>query len=48
MAICLSMMMGRVGSMAGSNLIGMFLSTNCGLSFYIFGGLILSKILQLK
>ncbi|XP_045485011.1 synaptic vesicle glycoprotein 2B-like isoform X1 [Pieris rapae] len=42
MAICLSMMMGRVGSMAGSNLIGMFLSTNCGLSFYIFGGLILS------
>ncbi|CAK1543793.1 unnamed protein product [Leptosia nina] len=42
MAICLSMMFGRVGSMSGSNLIGMFLSTNCGLSFYIFGGLILT------
>ncbi|XP_045496508.1 organic cation/carnitine transporter 7-like isoform X2 [Colias croceus] len=42
MAVCMSMMMGRVGSMAGSNLIGMFLSTNCGLSFYIFGGLIIS------
>ncbi|VVD01483.1 unnamed protein product [Leptidea sinapis] len=42
MAVCLSMMMGRVGSMTGSNLIGVFLSTNCGLSFYLFGGLIVA------
>ncbi|XP_032516056.2 uncharacterized protein LOC116769137 [Danaus plexippus] len=41
MAICLSMMMGRVGSMVGSNLIGFFLSTNCGLSFYLFGGVLI-------
>ncbi|XP_068622856.1 synaptic vesicle glycoprotein 2C-like [Battus philenor] len=41
MAICLSMMIGRVGSMAGSNLIGLFLETNCGASFYLFGGIII-------
>ncbi|XP_013137719.1 PREDICTED: synaptic vesicle glycoprotein 2C-like [Papilio polytes] len=41
MAICLSMMMGRVGSMVGSNLIGLFLETNCGASFYLFGGIII-------
>ncbi|XP_041968035.1 organic cation/carnitine transporter 7-like [Aricia agestis] len=41
MAVCLAMMMGRVGSMAGSNLIGVFLATNCGLSFYLFGGIII-------
>lgn len=41
MAVCLSMMVGRVGSMVGSNLIGVFLQTNCGLSFYLFGGIII-------
>ncbi|XP_026759665.2 synaptic vesicle glycoprotein 2C-like [Galleria mellonella] len=41
MALCLSMMMGRVGSMMGSNLIGVFLQTNCGVSFYLFGGIII-------
>ncbi|XP_053605265.1 synaptic vesicle glycoprotein 2C-like isoform X2 [Plodia interpunctella] len=41
MAVCLCMMLGRVGSMVGSNLIGIFLQTNCGLSFYIFGGLLI-------
>ncbi|XP_034828547.1 synaptic vesicle glycoprotein 2C-like [Maniola hyperantus] len=41
MAVCLSMMMGRVGSMAGSNLIGLFLTINCGASFYLFGSIII-------
>nr|QHN70674.1 MFS transporter 6 [Limenitis arthemis astyanax] len=41
MAVCLSMMMGRVGSMAASNLIGVFLATNCGASFYLFGAIII-------
>ncbi|XP_059054594.1 uncharacterized protein LOC131848685 [Achroia grisella] len=41
MALCLSMMMGRVGSMLGSNLIGVFLQSNCGVSFYLFGGIII-------
>ncbi|XP_073952732.1 putative transporter SVOPL [Choristoneura fumiferana] len=41
MAVCLSMMMGRLGSVVGSNLIGVFMRTNCGVSFYLFGGLLL-------
>ncbi|KAH9628100.1 hypothetical protein HF086_018316 [Spodoptera exigua] len=41
MAICLSMMMGRVGSMVGSNLIGLFLEVNCGAGFYLFGSIII-------
>ncbi|KAM3956301.1 synaptic vesicle glycoprotein 2A [Aphomia sociella] len=45
MALCLSMMMGRVGSMLGSNLIGVFLQTNCGASFYLFGGIIIMNSL---
>ncbi|KAL0831764.1 hypothetical protein ABMA28_001303 [Loxostege sticticalis] len=45
MAVCLSMMMGRVGSMAGSNLIGVFLQSNCGISFYLFGGIIIVNAL---
>ncbi|XP_039750577.1 synaptic vesicle glycoprotein 2C-like isoform X2 [Pararge aegeria] len=41
MAVCLSMMMGRVGSMAGSKLIGLFLTINCGASFYLFGSIVI-------
>ncbi|XP_023940972.1 synaptic vesicle glycoprotein 2C isoform X2 [Bicyclus anynana] len=41
MAVCLSMMMGRVGSMVGSNLIGLFLTVNCGASFYLFGAIVI-------
>ncbi|XP_013192891.1 synaptic vesicle glycoprotein 2C [Amyelois transitella] len=41
MAVCLCMMMGRAGSMVGSNLIGVFLQSNCGLSFYLFGGILI-------
>ncbi|XP_072929405.1 putative transporter SVOPL [Epargyreus clarus] len=41
MAVCLSMMTGRVGSMVGSNVIGVLLDTNCGASFYLFGGVII-------
>lgn len=43
MAICLIMMLGRVGSMVGSNLIGVFLEVNCGAGFYLFGGIIVGK-----
>ncbi|CAG4933592.1 unnamed protein product [Parnassius apollo] len=42
MAICLAMMMGRMGSMVGSNLVGYFLEVNCGVSFYLFGGVIVA------
>lgn len=40
MAICLSMLLGRTGSMVGSNLIGFFLDVNCGAGFYLFGSLL--------
>ncbi|KAI5634241.1 major facilitator superfamily domain-containing protein [Phthorimaea operculella] len=40
MAVCLSMMTGRAGSMVGTNLIGYLLTSNCGTSFYIFGGIV--------
>ncbi|KAL4702821.1 hypothetical protein ACJJTC_003979 [Scirpophaga incertulas] len=43
MAVCLSMMMGRVGSMVGSNIIGLFLQKNCGSSFYVFGGTLVAN-----
>ncbi|CAB3235203.1 unnamed protein product [Arctia plantaginis] len=45
MAICLSMMMGRVGSMVGSNLIGLFLDINCGAGFYMFGSILIINAL---
>lgn len=43
MAVGLSMMMGRVGSVLGSNLVGVLLETNCGVSFYFFGGLLVGE-----
>ncbi|KAG7310148.1 hypothetical protein JYU34_004701 [Plutella xylostella] len=41
MAVCLSLMFGRVGSVLGSNVIGILLETSCGVSFYLFGGLLI-------
>ncbi|XP_049870514.1 synaptic vesicle glycoprotein 2B-like [Pectinophora gossypiella] len=40
MSVCLGMMMGRTGSMVGSNLIGFLLNSNCGVAFYLFGGIV--------
>lgn len=36
-------MMGRVGSVVGSNVIGVMLQTQCGLAFYLFGGMLVGK-----
>lgn len=41
MALCLILMNGRLGAMAGSNLIGFLLTYNCDLIFILFGGLLL-------
>ncbi|XP_035783353.1 synaptic vesicle glycoprotein 2A-like isoform X1 [Anopheles albimanus] len=41
MALCLILMTGRLGAMAGSNLIAYLLSINCNLIFILFGGLLL-------
>ncbi|XP_052869588.1 synaptic vesicle glycoprotein 2B isoform X2 [Anopheles cruzii] len=36
MAVCLSLMMGRLGSVFGSNLVGLIMEQNCTLTFYLF------------
>jgi MFS transporter, VNT family, synaptic vesicle glycoprotein 2 len=41
MALCLVLMVGRFGAMAGSNLIGYLLITNCNLIFVAFGGVLI-------
>ncbi|XP_065081425.1 synaptic vesicle glycoprotein 2B-like [Ochlerotatus camptorhynchus] len=37
MAVCLSLMMGRLGSVVGTNLIGLIMEENCNLTFILFG-----------
>ncbi|XP_068632546.1 putative transporter SVOPL isoform X2 [Battus philenor] len=41
MAVGLSMMMGRVGSIAGSNVAGILLNAFCEVTFYLFGGFLM-------
>jgi MFS transporter, VNT family, synaptic vesicle glycoprotein 2 len=36
MAVCISMMLGRFGSVASTNIIGFLLERNCELTYYIF------------
>uniref|UniRef100_A0A182QCG3 Major facilitator superfamily (MFS) profile domain-containing protein n=1 Tax=Anopheles farauti TaxID=69004 RepID=A0A182QCG3_9DIPT len=36
MAVCLSLMTGRLGSVVGSNLVGLIMEQNCTLTFYLF------------
>ncbi|XP_041788499.1 putative transporter svop-1 [Anopheles merus] len=48
MAVCLSLMMGRLGSVFGSNLVGLILEENCTLTFYLFAsGSIICAVLTL-
>lgn len=35
MAICVSLMMGRIGSVIGTNIVGAFLATYCEMTFYV-------------
>ncbi|XP_026315733.1 synaptic vesicle glycoprotein 2C-like [Hyposmocoma kahamanoa] len=41
MAISLSMMMGRIGSIVGTNVAGVLINVVCEATFYLFGGLLL-------
>ncbi|KAH9641805.1 hypothetical protein HF086_005345 [Spodoptera exigua] len=41
MAIGLTMMIGRIGSIVGTNVAGILLNVFCELTFYLFGGLLL-------
>ncbi|XP_013136916.1 PREDICTED: synaptic vesicle glycoprotein 2A-like [Papilio polytes] len=41
MAVSLSMMMGRLGSVLGANIAGIMLNAACEVTFYFFGGLLM-------
>ncbi|XP_013176664.1 PREDICTED: synaptic vesicle glycoprotein 2C-like [Papilio xuthus] len=41
MAVSLSMMMGRIGSVIGANIAGIMLNAACEVTFYFFGGLLM-------
>lgn len=43
MAVSISMMFGRMGSIVGSNLVGVILESNCSFTFYLYSGFILGK-----
>lgn len=34
MAVCISLMLGRIGSVAGSNIMGAFIETHCEVALY--------------
>lgn len=38
MAICIALMFGRWGSVAGSNFVALLLDDHCESAFYLFGG----------
>jgi MFS transporter, VNT family, synaptic vesicle glycoprotein 2 len=39
MAVCVTMMFGRLGNFGSANLIGIFLEENCQLTYQVFAGL---------
>ncbi|GBP18403.1 Synaptic vesicle glycoprotein 2A [Eumeta japonica] len=41
MAVSLSLMLGRLGSVIGTNAAGLLINANCELTFYLFGGLLI-------
>lgn len=43
MAVSISMMFGRVGSIVGSNLVAVMLESNCSATFYLYSGFILGE-----
>lgn len=45
MAVSLAMMFGRLGSVVGSNIVGIILEANCGATFYLYTGFILGNFL---
>ena len=47
MAVCITLMCGRLGTVAGTNIIGLLLETNCSLTFGIIIIVVIGKIKQL-
>ena len=48
MATCLILMFGRLGAVGGSNFVGLLLDGYCELIFYLYGALIISKLMELE
>lgn len=46
MAVSISMMFGRLGSIVGSNLVGVLLESNCSATFYLYSGFILGTCIR--
>lgn len=46
MAICISLMMGRLGSVVGANIVGLLLDNYCQLAFSMTGALLICKYQQ--
>lgn len=44
MGVCLSMMMGRFGAVAGSNMVAVLLEDHCKLLFYLSGSTLIRKL----
>lgn len=44
MAICISLMMGRMGSVVGANIVGLLLDNYCQWAFFLSGALLIGKI----
>lgn len=48
MSLCIVLMIGRLGAVAGSNFVSLMILTNCELMFGIFGGtLLVSAVVSL-
>lgn len=43
MAICISLMMGRLGSVVGANIVGLLLDNYCQLAFSMSGAILIRK-----
>lgn len=48
MAVSIALMFGRLGSIVGSNLVGVILAVNCVATFYLYTCFILGKFQYLR
>lgn len=44
MALCISLMFGRLGGIVGSNLVALLLDSHCEMAFYLAGTSLLGKL----
>lgn len=46
MAVCISLMFGRLGSVAGSNMVALLIDDQCNSVFLLSGGSVICKLLN--